>query len=69
MEKEYIVDQVKKCGNMAQESAEAARKLDDAGVDATKYLILSVGWMQAKMLGEIAYQLAVMNERASEIRG
>lgn len=51
MEKEHIAEMVKRAGEAAQNS------------DSKEF---QTSLMQVKMLGEIAYQLAVMNERAAQ---
>ena len=65
MDKEQIAETVKKCGEKAQAIAEAATARIEAGLDYDAGDSRAAQWMQAKMLGEIACQLAVLNERAA----
>jgi hypothetical protein len=59
MDKEKLAETVEKCGSEAQDAVDREALFDDRRERRT----LAAQWMQAKMLGEIAYQLAVMNER------
>lgn len=62
MEKQAIAETVQKCGEYAYAAGEAAEVTlsleNDNAIRGRQ-----VQWLQAKMLSEIAYQLAVLNER------
>ena len=64
MEKQAIAETVQKCGEYAYAAGEAAEVTlsleNDNAIRGRQ-----VQWMQAKMLGEIAYQLAMLNERVA----
>lgn len=55
LSKKFVGDQI-----------DVAIKLGNAGVVNTESLNLAAQWRQAQMLAEIAFQLAVMNEREVE---
>jgi hypothetical protein len=59
MDIKSIAATVQKCGSEAQDVVTRSALYDDWRERRT----LAASWMQAKMLGEIAYQLAVMNDR------
>jgi hypothetical protein len=60
MESKQIAETVQKCGEYALKATDTSLPLYDDGRERQE---VASGWMQAKGLFEIAFQLAVMNER------
>jgi hypothetical protein len=66
MEIKDITETVQKCGEYAMRAVDRDKVLFD---DRRDREAVAASWLQAKMLGEIAYQLAVLNGRdEGEIR-
>lgn len=62
MKKEEISSLVQKCGEQNATFIEDAKKRGAAGLVNMEAINQAAQWMQAQFLGEIAYQLAVMND-------